>query len=518
MTKRSSSSLELGIGDDRVAVDSAPEADLIPGEPGFSFETRAEIEPPDALFERIAALPITGETPEWPPTVVPLLGHLVPGAERCAVLSLHPDKNQLGVVAVANFSQEFIKSLTCEGPRLITALAKQVEPHLVIYLPRNKQFASLWKFARLEGIKTIWLIPWNDSHASIAGAFLFASPKAFSPSKETIASVTLLAASVSLLRQIGGRRENESPNIGNRPGTEKGDGDIAAVNNRGSRVSYVQDGRSHSPFHEHAVIAELSRHDGECGEPALLNLAVGQAKQPDAVSVLSHELLSPLTLIKGYTATLLKLGDITPAEQKLYYLKRIESATDRVIRLMTNFRDLTALEKGNNLMVEPISLTDLVGKTVMEIQSQTTKHTIKFIAHGSVPPVKVDPLKMEQVMTNLLMNALKYSPHGGDILIEINLAQSESELVELCGEVSSLKLPSVIVSVSDHGVGIPEEELKRVFERFYRVNNKVTRVTPGAGLGLYICKIIAEAHGGCIWARNRVGGGCVFSFSIPLIE
>jgi signal transduction histidine kinase len=110
---------------------------------------------------------------------------------------------------------------------------------------------------------------------------------------------------------------------------------------------------------------------------------------------------------------------------------------------------------------------------------------------------------------------MKYSPNGGDIETEVIMVRSSEALERIYTDTNPIKLPCVIVSISDSGIGIPESELKKVFERFYRIRNKLTKATQGSGLGLYICKIIIEAHGGHIWARNKPQGGCIFSFSIP---
>jgi signal transduction histidine kinase len=133
-----------------------------------------------------------------------------------------------------------------------------------------------------------------------------------------------------------------------------------------------------------------------------------------------------------------------------------------------------------------------------------------------LPLIKVDPEKIEQVVSNLLGNAVKYSPEGGDIEVEIRMDQSEQELRGMNGDTPPVRLPCLVVTIADTGIGIPETELERIFERFYRVNSKLIRSTPGAGLGLYICRLIVEAHGGHIWARNRAQGGSVLSFSLPL--
>ena len=88
----------------------------------------------------------------------------------------------------------------------------------------------------------------------------------------------------------------------------------------------------------------------------------------------------------------------------------------------------------------------------------------------------------------------------------------------MCGETPSISLPCLIVAVRDSGVGIPEDELEQIFEKFYRVDNRLTHATSGAGLGLHICKLIVEAHGGHIWAKSNVGEGSTFSFSLPTNE
>lgn len=238
--------------------------------------------------------------------------------------------------------------------------------------------------------------------------------------------------------------------------------------------------------------------------------------KPDAVAVLSHELLSPLTLIRGYTATLLQLSEVITEEQKGQYLRGIESATNRVIRLLENLRDTARLEESDTPAVQPTFLPHLLRQTVCEMQGQTTRHVMKLRPSGPLPLVKVDQQKIEQVMTNLLVNAVKYSPHGGDIEIALRLVRNEQEVKEAFGRVPLLRLPCLVVSVSDSGIGIPEEELGRLFQRFYRINHKLTRTTPGAGLGLYICRIIVEAHGGRIWAGNKAQGGSVFCFSLPV--
>jgi signal transduction histidine kinase len=239
--------------------------------------------------------------------------------------------------------------------------------------------------------------------------------------------------------------------------------------------------------------------------------------EPNVVSVLSHELLSPLTLIKGYAATMLQLSDVITGAQREHYCQGIESATNKVIRLLENLRDISQLEESNpRLLVERTPLADLLREATSEIQNQTTKHVLKLRLPRTLPALEIDRQKIFQVVTNLLGNAVKYSPQGGDIEVTARQVQSEEKLREVLGEAFALKTPCVIVSVSDRGAGIPEGDLERIFDKFYRVDSRLTRATPGAGLGLYICKMIVAAHGGHIWARSTPGSGSTFFFSLPL--
>lgn len=238
--------------------------------------------------------------------------------------------------------------------------------------------------------------------------------------------------------------------------------------------------------------------------------------KPDEISMLSHELLSPLTLIKGYTATLLQLNSVINEEQKDRYLRGIESAANKLIRTLENLRDLVQLEETDSYTYHPTSLSSVMQKVVSEVQSQTATHFIKFSRFTSMPKVNLNRQRIEQVIINLLYNAIKYSPRGSDIEVGINQVKNQSEMEKLFGNVPKIKFPCLVVSISDSGIGIPETELERIFNRSYRLDNRITRTTKGFGFGLYICRIIVEAHGGRIWARNRAQGGSTFCFSLPL--
>jgi signal transduction histidine kinase len=238
--------------------------------------------------------------------------------------------------------------------------------------------------------------------------------------------------------------------------------------------------------------------------------------ETNIISVLWHELISPLTIIKGYAATLLQLNDAITEEQKEQYLKGIDIASNRMIRLLENLRDITKLEETNTINLQKIFLPDLIKQMAIEIQNQTTKHFIKILPYARLPLIKVDPEKIEIVINNILGNAIKYSPQGGDITIEINAVHKVKALQKMFGNAPEISVPCLVTSISDTGIGIHEAEVEHVFEKFYRVKDNLTRSIPGAGLGLYICKIIIEGHGGRIWMRNRLHGGCSVHFSLPM--
>lgn len=257
------------------------------------------------------------------------------------------------------------------------------------------------------------------------------------------------------------------------------------------------------------------------GLPVMYDESVPEPKklaksESNTISVLWHELISPLTLIKGYTATLLQLNDAITEEQKEQYLRGIDSASNRVIRLLENLRDITGLEETDEMSLTRISLPDLLRQVASEMQNQTIKHVIKIRPGPRLPLIKADPEKIELVINNLLSNAIKYSPQGGDIEVETRLVRTEQELRRMFGDAPLMTMPCLIMSIADNGVSIPEVELESIFKKFYRVKDKLTQTIPGAGLGLHICNIIVKAHGGHIWARTRKKGGSVFYFSLPL--
>ena len=449
-------------------------------EPATSEEVAHRVEQQLALLKTIIRRLVSASVEELSPTVS-LLGHLIPGAEKCIVFLFDPIQHLLRPETTVNLPPEIKLALAYneERTRLLTTAAEQANQSLVIYLPGNRPFSSLWRLAHRESIKSLWLIPWRDQDGNLLGAIVFAFGQAFSPGPHALASAKLLSDWLSTaLQVVRARQDNERFKS------------ALANSSHEQRIPTVPDSSRQ----------EQRKH-----------------MEPDVISVVSHELLSPLTLIKGYTATLLQFGEAITEEQRKQYFQGIESATNKLTRLLENFRDISRLEAATpNLTVQSTLLPDLLRKTITEIQGQTIKHIIKLRVLRPLLPVNVDRQKMEQLMANLLFNAVKYSPEGGGIEVTVRLARDKERLREIVGEASLIKPPCLIVTVTDHGIGMSEKELERVFERFYRANNRLTRAISGAGLGLYICKMIVEAHGGHIWARSQVAKGSTFSFSLPV--
>jgi signal transduction histidine kinase len=219
------------------------------------------------------------------------------------------------------------------------------------------------------------------------------------------------------------------------------------------------------------------------------------------VSNISHELRTPLTVIKGYVETLLD-GALADPQISKHFLEVIYEETERLNRLIQDLLDLSMMEsKRTKMNRREINLSQLVMDAVDFMKDYADKKKIKLKADviASVSNVQGDEDRLEQVLINLIDNAIKYTPANGEITVR-------------CAEEDGF----IKVSVADTGAGIPAEDLERVFERFYRVDTDRSTAKGGRGLGLSISKHIVEAHGGAIWAESQLGKGSTFHFTIPL--
>lgn len=213
----------------------------------------------------------------------------------------------------------------------------------------------------------------------------------------------------------------------------------------------------------------------------------------------SHELRTPLTSIKGFAETLLA-GAMADEETRRRFLTIIDSEADRLVKLVDDLMDLSRLEsKRVALELRAVDVGELVSQTVDKLRPLAESANLDL--HEETPRgivVSADADRLEQVVTNLIDNALKYTPAGGRIDVAVYAQNGE-----------------VALSVSDTGRGIPPEDLPRVFERFYRSDRSRTRVSGGTGLGLAIAKHIVEAHGGHISVRSRLNEGTTFVVTLP---
>jgi len=218
------------------------------------------------------------------------------------------------------------------------------------------------------------------------------------------------------------------------------------------------------------------------------------------LSMLGHELQTPLSIIKGYTSTLAQNERNWDPEILHNSLQVIEAESDRLSSIMNKLLLASRIATGTSTLTkEEVQLPSLVGRVVRRLEAMTTAHSFQVEFEPDFPPVYGDPALMEEVLTNLIDNAIKYSPKGGKITISGRNIGKE-----------------VRVTVADEGIGIPKEDMKRIFERFQRTDRSVVKKVKGIGLGLYICKSIVEAHGGRIEVASKVGKGSQFTFTLPL--
>ena len=212
---------------------------------------------------------------------------------------------------------------------------------------------------------------------------------------------------------------------------------------------------------------------------------------------IAHELRTPLSVIGGTVDAMLD-GVYEPNPDNLTSIKE---ETEVLTRLVAELRDLTLAESGHlKLEVEPTNLAELVQRRVSqaEVIAQGKNISLKTDITERLPEIEADGRRVEQVVANLLDNALNHTPQGGTVTIAVSPDKD-----------------GILVSVSDTGEGIPPEHLPYIFERFYRVDDARSRKTGGAGLGLAIAKQMVELHGGRIWVESEAGKGSKFSFTLP---
>ena len=217
------------------------------------------------------------------------------------------------------------------------------------------------------------------------------------------------------------------------------------------------------------------------------------------ISIISHELKTPVALIKGYAGTLRREDARWDAATVRDSSAIIEEEADHLTELIDNLLDASRLQAGGlKLNISDVALDQLARHMVEKYSVQAAQHPIELSFPANFPTVPGDSTRLENVLSNLINNAIKYSPPGAPI--------------KLAGRVTPHE---VIVTVFDQGIGIPLDEQGRIFERFYRVDDQLSRQTQGSGLGLYLAKAVVDAHRGRIWVESTPGKGAAFSFALP---
>lgn len=220
--------------------------------------------------------------------------------------------------------------------------------------------------------------------------------------------------------------------------------------------------------------------------------------QEDFISTITHELRTPLGFIKGYTTTLLRSDTEWDSQTQQEFLKIIDQETDRLQELIENLLDSARLQSGTlKMLFQPVRLDALVRSTIEHIRMHHPEFTVHLEIASPPPTIEADPKRINQVLENLFSNAMKYAP-GSDVWVKIKEQDGE-----------------ILITVEDHGPGIPQRYLPFIFERFFR-NPDASPNIHGTGLGLFICRKIIQAHNGTIFVRSAPGKGTTFVIQLPI--
>ncbi len=223
----------------------------------------------------------------------------------------------------------------------------------------------------------------------------------------------------------------------------------------------------------------------------------------DFISAVSHELRTPLTSIKGYASLLMtgKIGTVSPEVKDR--IAKINKHSDSLVKMINDLLDISRIESGRvEMHFTPINIVALIENVRDLLTPQMKEKNIQFISQvvPNLPSLMVDKSQFERVFINLVGNAIKFTPTDiGKITVSANQEKD-----------------AIIFSVSDNGIGIKDNDLNKLFDEFYRVENEINQQVKGTGLGLSLARKIVEAHQGKIWVNSKVGEGTTFSFSIPI--
>jgi PAS domain S-box-containing protein len=361
--------------------------------------------------------------------------------------------------------------------------------------------------------------------------YVHAQELALAAQRRTQAIITHMADGLIMLDQRG-RLESLNPAAGRMLGVESdevigkplssirplatllGDSQVAATgalpDGRESRTVRQQEITLDPPL-SHVLTAYISPvlddQVGQLGQVIVLQDITRQRELEQAkdnlVSTISHELRTPLFSIQGVLDMLLH-GKVSEKEKQEHFMKLAYDQSQRLRNLLDALLDISRIETGRlELKLMPIPMPPLLHQVSesLRIEAMKKDQELEIQTPDRLPRVLADEGRLTQVMTNLISNAIKFTPRGGRINIRAGLEGDK-----------------LLVQVIDDGIGIPAEALPELFQRFYQVDSSATRQAGGSGLGLYISKQIVESHGGRIWVDSQLGEGSCFSFTIPIAD
>lgn len=249
-----------------------------------------------------------------------------------------------------------------------------------------------------------------------------------------------------------------------------------------------------------SVLAEGRRMGRVCVMRDITHFKELDSLKSEFVSTVSHDLRSPLTLMRGYATMLEMAGSLN--ENQVGYVRKIVAGVENMSRLVNSLLDLGRIEAGVGLQLETVPVVDLVERVVAAMQIEAAQKEIDLVTEmpqQTMPLIEADPALIHQAIQNLVENAIKYTRHGGKVMVRMQVQPS-----------------GLVIQVIDNGVGVAPMDLPRLFEKFYRGAQAGAKESRGAGLGLAIVRSIAERHGGRVWAESLLGKGSTFYLSLPL--
>jgi len=223
----------------------------------------------------------------------------------------------------------------------------------------------------------------------------------------------------------------------------------------------------------------------------------------DFVSVVSHELRTPLFSIQGFVRLMLE-DEVPDPQTRREFLTIIERQANQLAEMVSNLLDVSKLASGTlSIEKKPVQLIDVINQTVLKLQGFARNEKVNLTSElpTSLPLIFGDAQRLEQVMTNLIGNAIKFTPAGGRVTV---MAQRHDD--------------HILIAIADTGIGIAPKDLKRIFTKFYQVEEHKTRTVQGSGLGLHISKRLIESHGGKIWAESELGKGSTFYIQLKVAD